>query len=214
MATKKAATKKTASRAPASRTPVSHAKGKAKKTLPSLTREDWLQAAKSALLKGGVDRVKVDRLARDIKMTRGSFYWHFTDRADLLAALLEHWEATNTGPLLRAFEEAARHDKSHFHDVAKMWIAEKEYSPAFDTAIRDWARKDAAVAKAVRRVDEKRIDALTKMMKAYGFKGEEAFIRARVIYFHQIGYYTLAIRESEAERIRLEPIYAKVLLNL
>jgi AcrR family transcriptional regulator len=205
MAIRKAATKKTAPRK------TERAKGKA---ASSLSREDWLQAAKAALLRGGVDRVKVDRLARDIKMTRGSFYWHFTDRADLLDALLDHWEATNTGPLLRAIEEATTRNKRDFSMFARMWIAEKEYSPAFDTAVRDWARKDPAVAKRVRRVDEKRIDALTAMMKSYGFEPAEAFIRARVVYFHQIGYYALAIRESEAERLRLEPMYAKVLLGL
>jgi AcrR family transcriptional regulator len=185
------------------------------KTAPSpLGREDWLHAAKAALLKGGIDHVKVDRLAREIKMTRGSFYWHFTDRDDLLRALLDHWEATNTGPLLLAIEAAEKRGRDGFNEVTKVWIEEKEFSPAFDSAVRDWARKDAAVARAVRRIDEKRIEALTRLMNSFGFAPEEAMVRARVIYFHQVGYYALAIRESEAERHKLLPLYSKILVEL
>ncbi|MDB5364206.1 MAG: TetR/AcrR family transcriptional regulator [Rhodospirillales bacterium] len=198
------ATKKTAPRA----------KSKSKTAPPPLSREDWLHAAKAALLKGGVDHVKVDRLARDIKMTRGSFYWHFTDRDDLLRALLDHWEATNTGPLLLAIEAAEKRGRDGFNEVTKVWIEEKEFSPAFDSAVRDWARKDAAVARAVRRIDEKRIAALTRLMNSFGFAPEEAVVRARVIYFHQVGYYALAIRESEAERHKLLPLYSKILVEL
>lgn len=180
----------------------------------TLGREDWLQAAKAALIKGGVDQVKVDRLATQMKMTRGSFYWHFTDRDDLLRALIDHWEATNSEPMLRAIEDGIGKPRAQFHDVVKLWIHEKEFSPAFDSAMRDWARKDVAAARAVRRIDEKRVDALTRLMKDYGFPDEEAFVRARVIYFHQVGYYTLQIRESEETRLRLEPVYAKILVDL
>jgi AcrR family transcriptional regulator len=180
----------------------------------TLGRDDWLQAAKKALIKGGVDEVKVDRLARQMKMTRGSFYWHFADRDDLLGALLEHWESTNTEPLLRAIANAHGKGRAGFHEVAQVWIQEKEFSSAFDSAVRDWARKDPAAARAVQRVDERRIEALTGLMRSFGFPPQEAFVRARVIYFHQVGYYTLAIRESESTRVRLEPIYAKVLVDL
>src|SRR5580693_7759368 len=61
--------------------------------MADLTREDWLAAARRALLHGGPAAVRVDTLARQLKISRGSFYWHFKDRSDLLAALLAEWEA-------------------------------------------------------------------------------------------------------------------------
>src|SRR5580704_7351182 len=57
-----------------------------------LNRDDWLKAARMALLKGGVEAVRVEKLARDLKVTKGSFYWHFTDREELLEVLLREWE--------------------------------------------------------------------------------------------------------------------------
>jgi len=57
-----------------------------------LTREDWLKAARIALLHGGVEAVRVEKLARTLGVTKGSFYWHFSNREEILEALLLEWE--------------------------------------------------------------------------------------------------------------------------
>ncbi|MDD7972684.1 TetR/AcrR family transcriptional regulator [Roseinatronobacter alkalisoli] len=56
-----------------------------------LGREDWIAAAWEALSEGSADTIKVDRLARRIGVTRGSFYWHFRNREDLIDAVVEYW---------------------------------------------------------------------------------------------------------------------------
>ncbi len=147
----------------------------------------------------------------DVKSWRSVFYWFFRSRADLLAALLDHWQATNTGPLLRAIEAAVDAGPTGIHILGRIWIEERDFNPVYDTAVRDWARKDAKVAAVVREVDDKRIAALTRLMQVYGYKGQEALVRARIMYFHQVGYYALGIHESEPDRYKLEPIYMKAL---
>ena len=57
-----------------------------------LGKDDWLRAARRALLIRGPNGVRVEPLARDLGVTKGSFYWHFSDRDDLLEALLVEWE--------------------------------------------------------------------------------------------------------------------------
>ena len=57
-----------------------------------LSAQDWVAAALSALTRGGVSAVRIDVLARELEITRGSFYWHFKDRDALLTAVLEEWE--------------------------------------------------------------------------------------------------------------------------
>jgi AcrR family transcriptional regulator len=57
-----------------------------------LTRDDWLDEAFMAVVEGGFDNVKVLSLAEKLKVTRGSFYWHFTDHADLIGSLLMRWK--------------------------------------------------------------------------------------------------------------------------
>lgn len=176
-------------------------------------RDDWLTAARKSLVKGGIDQVKIERLAKHLHLTRGSFYYHFRSRVELLHALLDHWEATNTGPMLRAIDAAIATGPRGIHALVSMWIEEREFSPAYDSAVRDWARKDATVAQVVRAVDEKRINALTRLIEMYGYRGDEAVVRARIMYFHQVGYYALAMHESMQERRRLEPVYMKALIG-
>jgi AcrR family transcriptional regulator len=176
-------------------------------------RDEWLSAARKALIAEGIDQVKIDRLSRRVGVRRSSFYWHFSSRAKLLEALLDHWEATNTGPMLRAVDAAVAAGAEGMHILARLWIDERDFQPDYDTAVRDWARKDPGVARVVRATDKKRIQAITRLMKVYGFLGDEALVRARIVYFHQVGYYALALHESKAERERLEPIYVKALIG-
>ena len=63
------------------------------RTVTRLRPEDWLNAAQARLVDGGIDAVKIGPLAADLKVTRGSFYWHFRDRNHLLQALLARWQA-------------------------------------------------------------------------------------------------------------------------
>lgn len=174
-------------------------------------REQWLAAARKMLIKSGIEQVKIERLSKQVKVTRSSFYWHFRSRADLLDALLDHWQATNTGPLLRGIEAAIAAGPTGIHILGRLWIEEREFNPAYDTAVRDWARKDPKVAATVRKIDDRRIKALTRLMQVYGYKGNDALVRARIMYFHQVGYYALGIHESAPERLKLEPIYMKAL---
>ena len=93
-------------------------------------RDEWIIAAKKTLLKSGIEEVKVDQIALKIKMSRGSFYHHFSSRADLLTALLDHWQATNNAPILRAIEKAIENFPEGIYDLVHTWIEEKEYQPA------------------------------------------------------------------------------------
>jgi AcrR family transcriptional regulator len=181
---------------------------------PVLSREDWICAARADLVAGGVNAVKVDRLARRLGVTRGSFYWHFKSHADLLRELLKSWEQTNTGPFERVLggDEMPRGVRE-FVAIIKLWVEEKDYSPAFDTAVRDWARTSREAAAAVHRADGRRIEILHRVFIDIGFVDPEALIRARIAYFHQVGYYTLEFRESREERLALVPLYARVLLG-
>jgi AcrR family transcriptional regulator len=178
----------------------------------TLDRAAWIGAARGELLRGGIAAVKIGRLARRLGATRGSFYWHFADRDDLLRELLVDWEASNTAPFERILAEGSN-GIAEFEAVVELWLAETEYSPAFDTAVRDWARIDPTVAAAVRRADERRIDVLRRIFLDLGFRDPEALVRARITYFHQVGYYTLGLAEEPARRRELTPLYVRALLG-
>src|ERR1043166_4405810 len=103
-------------------------------------RKAWIHAAIAALRRGGVEAVRVETLATDLGVTKGSFYWHFRDRDELLQALLASWEEETDWLIGEAGRQAAPADRllSFFATVA----ATRVYPP--DTAIFAWARADRA----------------------------------------------------------------------
>lgn len=183
-----------------------------KSSAPSarLTREDWVAAARKVLVKRGVDEVKVDRLARQMRVTRGSFYWHFKHRKDLLDALLTDWEARNYFDISQVRARWAR-SAPDMAAVASLWLGDDPNVLSFDIAVRAWARRAIEVAESVRRVDKVWIELIQESFERNGTSPDEALVRARISYFHQIGYWALDINEDQEERLRLVPIYYRVL---
>jgi AcrR family transcriptional regulator len=180
---------------------------------PRRDREDWVQAARRALIEGGVAKVKVEPLAGVLGLTTGSFYHHFRGRQDLLDAILVHWERANTELLFQAVRDAGPDPDAQLDALFEAWLSESDYDPAYDAAVRDWARISKPAEAAVRRTDDRRIDLLKQIFLGFGYDEDRAFIRARVTYFHQVGYYAMEIIEDRAARRRWRPLYREVLLG-
>ena len=129
-----------------------------------LAREDWLRAARLALLTRGVDAVRIEALARDLGVTKGSFYWHFTDRADLLDALLREWEEEAS-----LLSDAARQQNPRAQlpaivtELARRTRASEEGESPSDAAIFAWAAIDPDVARRVNRAEEQRMELFRKV---------------------------------------------------
>jgi len=165
------------------------------------TREDWLRSALDVLISDGVDSVKVLTLAERLDCARSSFYWYFKNRSDLLDALLDHWQATNTRALIEAANRPAETINRALGNLYSSWTAEGAFDTQLDFAIRDWARRSGTVRRALDISDAARIDAIAGMFARYGYPPNEADVRGRIVYFTQIGYATLDQRESWETRI-------------
>lgn len=152
-----------------------------------VSRQDWVDAARRALIDGGVDAIKVDRLARQMNITRGSFYWHFSARSDLLDALLNDWAGSAVVPFREAYETADGAPDRQLRQLLALFTGDGGLDPAHEAAMRGWARLDPETASVVRSADAERIGLLEQVFVALGFDGDEAQDRARIGYYHQIG---------------------------
>lgn len=175
-----------------------------------ITRDDWLRAARSALVDEGVDRVRVAVLAERLGVARSSFYWYFADRAELTDGLLAQWEAHNTASLVERAEASAPSITAALLRVFECWADPRVFDVPLEFAVRDWARRDPAVRTRLAAADEQRIGALAAMHRRFGFPAREALVRARVQYHSQIGLYASGLTESTAERLALLPAYLRV----
>ena len=176
----------------------------------STTREDWLNAALRVLMDEGAAAVKVMTLAQRLGCSRSSFYWFFNDREAVLRALLDHWRARNTSAIVeRAGRPAARVSEAVLN-VFECWADPALFDAKLDFAVREWARRSPDVARAVHEADEERLTALTAMFARFGADAKEAVVRARTLYFMQIGYYALEVQETNLQRNALLRQYVEV----
>jgi AcrR family transcriptional regulator len=187
---------------------------RARQKRPALGREAWLSAARQALIGEGTAGVEINKLAKRLGVTRGGFYWFFKSRQQLLDELLSYWADSSTGLFEKVLDNEHRNGLKEYRALIDLLVDEKEYDPKWDGAVRDWARTSAAVLKVVKAVDKKRIAVIEKMFLGMGYRGKHAHVRARVMYYHQVGYYALGVRETRRQRLALLPFYAKVLTGL
>ncbi|HEY3813586.1 MAG TPA: TetR/AcrR family transcriptional regulator [Caulobacteraceae bacterium] len=175
-----------------------------------ISTEDWLDVARETLIQEGIGAVKIDRLAKKAGVTRGGFYYRFKSHKALLEALLDDWRATNNRPMLDAINGPGTPSERYWA-LVKLWIEERDYRPDYDTAVRAWAREAPKVAAVVHQVDDERIEALHGLFLDAGYDELEATTRARVSYFHQVGYYAMGVKESAKSRKALTETYYRVL---
>ena len=187
------------------------ARGRARKRPRALGREAWLDAARQALIAEGTAGVEINKLAKRLGVTRGGFYWFFKSRRQLLDELLAFWAERGTELFERVLKPEHRDGLREYHALTNVWVDEKEYDPKWDGAVRDWARTSAKVFKTVQAVDQKRIAIIEKIFIDMGYRGKHAHIRARVMYYHQVGYYALGVQETRQQRLKLIPLYTEVL---
>lgn len=175
-----------------------------KPSRPTLHRDAWLRKALDVLFSQGIGNVKVETLARELEVTKGSFYWHFKNRDELLHQMVDWWrdnqlsfingldvnQITDAPNLIRSVIDFTQHTDDSRHDVA----------------MREFARFDDYAATAVAEIDRRRIEYLSAVFSAAGFDAAEALLRAQALYFYQVGEYTTSLsmaddlRDDLAER--------------
>ncbi len=162
----------------------------------TLTRQDWTRAALAALADGGVAAVAVDRLTKTVGATRGSFYWHFKDRNELLEVALAQWERENTTELIPEAEtigDPAERLRFLFREVYERPADRIEITLA-------GGADEPLVAPAVARVTRARLEFLHRIFTELGLPDDEAADRAWLAYAFYVGHHQLGRNASLRER--------------
>ena len=169
----------------------------------STNREDWLHTAMQILVEEGAAEVKILTVANRMGCSRSNFYWFFKDRDALLAELLGLWQAKNTAAIVERATRSVARISQGILNIFDCWANPGLFDARLDFAVREWARRSTAVADEVRRADSQRLEAITDLFARFGAGPTQAIVRARTLYFMQLGYYALDINETEDQRMAL-----------
>lgn len=148
-------------------------------TRNNLSADDWAHAALESIAAGGLEAVSVEALARQLQVTKGSFYWHFDNREALLKAALALWERGETDDVLMR----AGHEPDAYERIVKIFKAANSSYRAGRLYLAIAAAEDhPLVAEFVRRVSERRLDYLAECYQALGYAPAPARHWARFAY--------------------------------
>jgi AcrR family transcriptional regulator len=158
-----------------------------------LTPDDWIRAAFARVSDQGIEAVRVEVLARDLGVSKGSFYWHFRDRSDLREHMLARWESEELDWL-----GSERGDTS----AASRWagFVERITSPdriRTDAALRAWARCDERVARRLATMERRRAALIASVLREVGFQGSSAEFWSDAALLVCLGWLDRATRDHE-----------------
>jgi AcrR family transcriptional regulator len=166
-------------------------------------RGAWIGAALQALAAGGPEAIRVEALASGLGVSKGGFYWHFSDRAALLEEMLDGWERAGTEEVIARIESEPGDPRAK---LRKLFELSPTANFEVELALRDWARRDGAVAARLRRIDDRRMEFLRALF-AQLCSGEGAVeARSMLAYSLLIGSYFIAAPaggRGRAEALRL-----------
>jgi AcrR family transcriptional regulator len=148
-----------------------------------LTAQDWIDFALTTLAHEGFGALKADVLARKLGVSRGSFYWHFTDLGTFHTHVIERWKQVTTEAIIADIE---RHESRQKRVDALLRHA-FGHGAALEIRMRAWAANNAEAARALNEVDRRRRDYMQRLLVEAGITPSLAATRTQLLYWTYLG---------------------------
>ena len=129
---------------------------------------------------------------------------------ELLSALAEMWDARTTAPLVAATRAYAETETEAMLNVIGCFLRPETFDARLEFAMRGWGLKDAAILSRITEADQRRIEALARMLEHWGHNPQDADVRARTVYLVQIGYISMQVEETLETRLTRIPHYVEI----
>jgi AcrR family transcriptional regulator len=162
----------------------------AKARAPRLSVDDWLAAGYAILAEEGIKALKIDRLCSRLGVTKGSFYWHFTDMPGYRRALVEAWGELRDEDRREFGLPSDTPPRERLSQMMSSLVGARHWT--LERAMREWARTDENVAASVRAADQRVLAAVRQAFLDYGFDADDADLRANAVFAAGIGFLHLA----------------------
>ncbi len=182
----------------------------------SLSGLDWIQAAFRALTAGGPQAIRVEAIARSLKVSKGSFYWHFKDAPALKTAMLNHWMEAATADIIEAVEGDTPPPADQLRLLVEISTSDLDVpygGPLAELAIRDWARYEEEAARILTRVDTQRLAYTETLFSRLGQTKETARQNSALLYAALLGLQQLPYSDRVDQRRDLSALLEMLLKN-
>jgi AcrR family transcriptional regulator len=162
-------------------------------------RASWIQEGLRALGVGGPDAVRVEKLAEALGVSKGGFYWHFDGRPALLEEMLDAWERLVVDEVIERVEAGGGDARAKLRRLSALASSSRDLMK-IELPVRDWARRDKAVAKRLRRIDNRRMDYMRSLFSAFCPDEDEVEVRCTLVMSLFIANHLMAADHGERSR--------------
>jgi AcrR family transcriptional regulator len=163
----------------------------------TLDRSAWVEGGYRQFTAGGLDAVRVEPLARELGATKGSFYWHFADRAELLVAVLDRWAAA-TEEIIEAAVASSPDAEGRLRSIVGT-VAEQSGAGRGE-ALLYGQTANPVIAEVVDRVTARRLGVVADLLREKGFSAAQARARAGLALAAALGHQQLALAGTPATK--------------
>ncbi|MFC3227957.1 TetR/AcrR family transcriptional regulator [Marinibaculum pumilum] len=176
----------------------------------SLTADDWIACAAEVLETEPVRSLRIATLCARLGVTKGSFYWHFGSRQDLLAALLGDWRRRMTLDVISRLSQASPTIDTLLRNTLAL-IRKKRpgRQTATERGIREWARSEPEARAALLEVDETRLAFFEGQFAKAGFDAGEARLRGYAAYALMMG--DSVLKDTIGDRVHTDRYLDRVI---
>jgi AcrR family transcriptional regulator len=179
-------------------------------------RGSWIEEGLRMLARGGPEAVRIEPLAQALGVSKGGFYWYFTNREALLTELLDTWEREVTDSVIDEVEDAGGDGRARLGRLFRIVGAAEDHparSVAAELAIREWSRRDPGVAERLRRVDNRRMDYLRTLYASFCPDPDDVEVRSMLTFSVRIGSRLIAADHDGRTRSEVMVLTGRWLLR-
>ncbi len=151
-----------------------------------LSVDDWLSAAMDLLIEEGAGAVKISRLCQRLRVTKGSFYWHFQDIGALMTALADHCREVQENAKQTMSELSSLPPRDRIVTMGDLVSDPRRRS--VEAAVRAWAETDKSLVDSVIGLDRRVFDIAHEAFLELGFDETGSHARATALVYVGIGY--------------------------
>jgi AcrR family transcriptional regulator len=152
-----------------------------------LKAEDWIDRANELLIDENIRGVQIATLCQGLGVTKGSFYWHFRSRRDLLRAILDAWRKKNTLNVMNRIVSFVTPQRSLRGLLSLPRRPASARGARVEMSVREWARRDRDTFRSVQEIDVIRLRSFERLFRQLEFPPAEAKARAYVAYSVMMG---------------------------
>jgi len=170
-------------------------------------RDNWLELGLELVKDDPQTRLTVELLCQQADKTKGSFYYHFKNIDGYFAALADYWYEHFTLELIRRSEKRPT-PKDRLDLLNTLAV---QLDPRIEQGMRALSAREASIRDICKKVDDKRLDYLSKLYRSTGHYGpEDAKSLAVFEYAAMVGYQQIKPDATPKETAAMYQLFLKL----